>query len=139
MQPNAPISKIMTTDVQSVQRGEPMSRVRQLLSENAFHHVPVLDGKKVVGMVSSQEIFRLSFDEGSTDVRTMDAWLDHQFTLEQVMSRDLDTLPTNARVRDAATMMANGQRHSVLVTNEAEELAGIVTSTDLIRYLHDLV
>jgi CBS domain-containing protein len=54
------------------------------------------------------------------------------------MTDDLLTLPESATVHDAALLLADGKRHSVLVLDGEGALAGIVTTTDLVRYLRDL-
>ena len=64
--------------------------------------------------------------------------LDHQFNLEDVMTTELVTLPDSATVHDAAEVLGRGGLHSVMVIDITGELAGIVTTTDLVRYLRDL-
>ena len=64
--------------------------------------------------------------------------LDHQFTIDDAMTAELLTLPESATVHDAAELLADSRRHSVLVLAADGSLAGIVTTTDLVRYLRDL-
>ena len=64
----------------------------------------------------------------------MDATLDHTVTLEEVMKKDPVSVSAHGSVRDAAEMLANGEFHAVPVV-DGKRLVGIVTSTDLIRYL----
>ena len=129
-----PVSRVMTKGVETVQVGQPMSAARKLLSDRPFHHLPVMDGEKPVGMVSNSDIMRLVFNAGNIDAREMDAFLDHTFTLEDAMTRDLVSVQQKDHVRDAAAALATGDRHAVLVL-DGEQLAGIVTSTDLIQFL----
>jgi CBS domain-containing protein len=68
----------------------------------------------------------------------MDAYLDHQFSVEGLMNRELRTLPRKASVADAANALSDGTIHAVPVVGDGDRLEGIVTSTDLIRYLRDL-
>jgi CBS domain-containing protein len=66
-----------------------------------------------------------------------EAMLDHQFSLRDVMQRRIQTLSTKATVKDAAGILRDGALHSVLVVDDNGDLAGIVTTTDLICYLLD--
>ena len=50
----------------------------------------------------------------------------------------LVTLPDTATVQDSAEVLGKGGIHSVLVLGPAGGLVGIVTTTDLVRYLRDL-
>jgi len=138
MKRNEPIKNVMSTAPQAVQRGEKLSKARQLLGGSGFHHLPVLDGTKVVGIITSNDMLRVSFDVDAVDERNLDAILDHQFSIDQVMQSEIVTLPNNSNVRDAAQILAKGDIHSVLVTDAEQQLEGIVTSTDMIRYLTDL-
>jgi CBS domain-containing membrane protein len=135
MKQNEPISKIMSSDLKTVQVGQKLSEARKLLTDEAFNHVPVLDGKKLVGMLSTNALMRLTFDAGNADVRSMDAVLDHQFTIEGVMKKDLITVKPTETVRHAAELLVKGSHQTLSVIGDDNTLAGLVTSTDLIRYL----
>ncbi len=50
------------------------------------------------------------------------------------MQKDPVTIAENATVKDAAEILAKGEFHSVPVVSGAK-LVGLVTSTDLIKYL----
>jgi len=135
MRHNDLITHLMTKDVKSVQLGQKISEVRKLLAENNFHHVPVLDGKKLVGVISSADILRMSFDAYGIDPRTMDAILDRQFTISQIMKDKVVLLTQKDTVRQAVDLLRKGDIHSLPVIDNEWSLVGIVTSTDLIRYL----
>jgi len=125
----------MVTDLTTIQVGQPLSEARRLLAEGNFHHLPVLDGKNLVGVLSSADMLRLSFDAFGTDDRTMDHVLDQQFQLKDVMTKTVSTLFHKETVRDAVDRLRDGTIHSLPVVDENRELVGMVTSTDLIRYL----
>jgi CBS domain-containing protein len=133
-----PITKVMTTEIVSVDVGQPLTEVYHALNRAKFEHIPVLDAELPVGMISSTDVLRLVYDIGSANDRMLTTMLDHQFNLEDVMSTELVTLPDSASVHDAAEVLAEGGMHSVIVLDVTGELAGIVTTTDLVRYLRDL-
>jgi len=138
MKRNVPITKVMTTELVSVDIGQPLTEVYHAFQRASFEHVPVLDGERPVGMISSTDVLRLVYDIDSADDRMLTTMLDHQFNIEDVMSSNLVTLPDSASVQDAAEVLAKGGLHSVLVLDATGAVAGIVTTTDLVRYLRDL-
>ena len=138
MKRQVPISEIMTTNIVSVDLGQQLTDVYHALNRAEFDHVPVLDGDRPVGIISSTDVLRLVYDIDSADDQMLTTMLDHQFNLEDVMSTELVTLPDSASVHDAAEMLAEGGMHSLLVIGPAGGLAGIVTTTDLVRFLRDL-
>lgn len=137
MKHHDPISKIMSRNVITAHHGDPISKVRSLVREHGVHHIPVVNGDQLVGIITWTDILRVSFgDAFGADERAVDATLDHTLSLEQVMKKDPVSLPETSTVREAAEILAQSDFHSLPVVNGGK-LVGIVTSTDLIKYLLD--
>jgi signal-transduction protein with cAMP-binding, CBS, and nucleotidyltransferase domain len=133
-----PITSIMTTEIISIDRDQPLSDAYHALQGAGYHHIPVLENDRPVGMLSSTDVLKLVYDvEGASD-KMLTSMLDHQFSIDDAMTTDLVTLTESATVHDAAELLADSRRHSVLVLAGDGSLAGIVTTTDLVRYLRDL-
>ena len=130
---------VMTADPTTVHLGRPISDVYVMLQEMPFHHVPVVDGNVPVGMISATDILKLVYDIEGHDEQMLRKFLDYQFTLEDAMSTDLIAVGTDESVRAVVDHLATGEAHSVLVTDPRGELAGIVTSTDLIQLLREML
>ena len=137
MKRNEPISKIMSTDVQTINTTQKVSDARKIMADGGFHHLPVVSGKKLVGLITASDILGISVEGVGSDQRSMDAYIDHQFSVEGVMKKDLRTIGEGGTIRQAADLLADGDLHALPVI-DGENLVGIVTSTDLIRYLRDL-
>ena len=90
-------------------------------------------------MISATDILKLVYDIDGSDDRLLRTFLDHQFTLEDAMTTKLVTAQLGDDLRTVVDHMASGVIHSVMVLNDDGELAGIVTSTDLIRHLGQLL
>ena len=135
MKHNQPVTKIMSRNLITVHHGEPISKVRQLIREHGVHHIPVVNGDQLVGLISNADVLRVSFGEAfNADERTVDATLDHTMTLEQLMTKDVTTLSEQSTIREAAEHLAQGKFHSLPVVNGGK-VVGLVTTTDLIRYM----
>lgn len=134
MRRNEKISTIMTADPATVQVGQPMSDVSRLMQEGGFHHVPVLEGKRLVGIVSSTDILRVSYQYG-TDARQTSTVLDHTVALEDLMQKSPTTLSAGSTIRDAVTVLSEGAFNSLPVVDGDSNLVGIVTTTDVLRYM----
>lgn len=135
MKKNESVKKVMTANPETVHLGMKLSLVREIMENAPFHHLPVVDGDKLVGMLSSTDVLALGIMAGqNVDTRQLDAMLDHTLTIEDVMTKKLVTLSGGQTVRDAAEILAERSFHSLPVV-ENGKLVGIVTSSDLIRYL----
>ncbi len=133
------LTDVMTSDPEKVHLGQPLSDAYDLLESNRFHHLPVVDGSRPVGMISSTDILKLVYDVEGHDDRMLRTMLDHQFTLEDAMSTDLVTVRSGESVRKVADHMSSGAVHSVVVVDAEGELEGIVTSSDLIQVLAQML
>ncbi|MEY3174801.1 MAG: Hypoxic response protein 1 [Planctomycetota bacterium] len=135
MRRNDPVSHVMTKDVVTLDLNAPLSKARAMFEETGVHHLPVMHGSELAGVLAWSDFLRISFGEfGNQDSRSLDAVLDHTYRLTDVMQTAPVTLPISGTVRDAANLLSRGDFHSLPVV-DGRRLAGIVTSTDLIRYL----
>ena len=137
MKKNDSISKIMTTNIIAVHQGQKLSDVRHIIVDSNIHHVPVVDGKKLVGLISFTDLIKLNIVISGADERTIDSIVDQQFTIQDIMTTELTTVKNTNSVRQASKILAESNFHSLPVINEQEEIVGIVTMTDLIQYFND--
>ena len=137
MKRNESVSHIMSTELVTVHLGNKLSEVHTLLRARKIHHVPVVDGRRFIGLLTASDLLRLSWgDPYALDPREIDVLLDTQ-EIREVMQEDVKTILPGARIREAAQALADGSFHSLPVVDENGDLVWIVTSTDLIRYLLD--
>ncbi len=129
------ITNVMSSDVTTIQLGQPISEAYAIFKHASFHHLPVLDGDTPVGVLSSTDILRLAYDVDGTDDRALASLLDYQFNIQDAMTAEVSSLPDTASVKDAAAALSDGTIHSVIVLDSGGSLMGIVTTTDLVQYL----
>ncbi len=129
------VSQIASTALITIQIGQKLSEARKLMQVNQIHHVPVVQGKKLMGILSAVDLATLSLTSFGSDERANDALLDNQFSVEEVMSKNMVTIKPTAPIREAAEILAEGHFHSLPIVDKEGDLQGLVTSTDLIRYL----
>lgn len=134
MRRNERITTIMTAEPTTVQVGQALSEVSRLMHDGGFHHLPVLNGRTLAGIVSSTDLLRVSYEYG-TDARQTDTVLDHTVKLVELMQSDPVTVTETASVRDAVTVLSEGAFHSLPVVDADGSLVGIVTTTDVLRYM----
>lgn len=97
--------------------------------------MPVVNGNKILGMLSYTDLLRISFaDAVDDDEMDVDVTVYNMFTIEQVMTRNLVTISPDSSIKEVAEILAVKEFHALPVV-EDELLVGIVTTTDLIKYL----
>jgi len=127
------VAKIMTPNPITVNTTNKVSEVAQIFADKNIHHIPVVSGSDLIGMISKTDIDRVSFVTNLQDEKANTAIYD-SLQIEQVMTSQLDTVQEDDEIREAATLLAGGRYHAIPVM-EGKELKGIVTSTDVINYL----
>ena len=131
------IAEIMTPDVITVSPSTPMSEVRRILTRGSFHHLPVLDGDTPVGMISTNDMLRIMQKQTMASGQDRNDAIDRAATVAEVMQTDLITMRENDHVERAVDLLAEGERHSVLIVDGDEKLVGIVTNVDVLEWLFD--
>jgi CBS domain-containing protein len=99
-----------------------------------MHHLPVVSGERLVGIISTVDLLEYGFKPRDTHAN-LDDYLDEHFSIEQIMQSDVTTIASDSTIRDAAKALLTGTLHAVPVIDGDGNLVGIVTSTDLISYL----
>lgn len=137
MKKRTPISEIMTAHVITLNKSDDLETAERLFKSWKIRHIPVVNGKQIIGMLSYTDLLRISFadavDENEYDV---DTTVYNMFTIEQVMAKNLISVPSTATIKEVAELLAKKEFHALPVVDN-NELVGIVTTTDLINYLID--
>ena len=138
MKKNEPLTKVMSTGLQTIHDGEPVSKLRKMFESGGIHHVPVVSGENLIGIVSVNDFARISFGEyGNQSTTSLDQTLDHLYKVHDVMVTDCVTIEKSGTIREAARLLGSHSFHALPVV-DGNKLVGIVTSTDLIRYLAEV-
>jgi len=133
MKKRTPVSKIMTPDVISINLTNQVKDAVAIFNDNNIHHLPVVSGDKLIGMISKSDIERISYVNDITNEKAQTAVYD-MLSVEQVMTKQLETVKSDDQIRDAAQLLAKGNFHALPVVNEGK-LSGIVTTTDVLNYM----
>lgn len=137
MKNETPISEIMTRDVVTLSQRDSLEYAEQLFKTNRIRHIPVVEGKKLLGMMSYTDLLRISFaDSIDEDEGVVDAVVYNLFTIDQVMIKKVVSVLPTTTIKDVGKLLVTRQFHAVPVVEE-DRLVGIVTTTDLINYLLD--
>ena len=134
---DTPIVQIIERDPVSLNIDRKVSEAMRLLSSGRFHHLPIVSGGELAGLVSTTDVLELKFVAGAGEGSEWLDFVDAHYQLEDIMTRDVITVSDRATVADAAKQLSAGGFHSLPVVDGANALAGIVTTTDLIGHMLD--
>lgn len=135
MKKREPISKIMTADVVTVNKTHTLKDVDKILEQEHIRHIPVVSGDEVIGMISRTDLQKISF-VNSFDGDGLTTAMYDALSIEQVMTKDLTTVNAGDTIHDVTVTLSENEFHALPVLDRGK-LAGIVTTTDLLKYLAD--
>jgi len=136
MKGNTAISEIMSTDIVSVNPDDTIEIVRGKIADNQIHHIPVVEGNKVVGMISLSDIHKM--EHHFTQFNNPEAEASNTQLFSTMLAKEIMTTPVvkvieSQTVRSAVDIFLNNKFHALPVVNQADELVGMVTTFDIIR------
>lgn len=123
---NEPVSTIMSTELITVSPHDKLGKVLELLSNHRIHHVPVVRGTRLEGLLTTYDLFKLNMKHAEMD----------QVEVQDVMTRSLATLESTAKVGTAAEIFLENLFHALPVVEDGE-LVGIVTTFDVLKYSYN--
>lgn len=137
MKSNVPVSQIMTRNILRLSLSDNLSTAESLMKKNHIRHLPVVENEKIVGMVSLNDLLRISFaDAVDADGEEVETSVYDMFTIEQVMTRKVEWISSRTTVAEAAALFLEYEFHALPVVDE-DCLTGIVTTTDVIKFFLD--
>lgn len=128
------IKDIMSTPVYVVSPEETVARARNLMLRHKIGRLVIIENNKPIGIVTKKDITRrLSQAEPQWRRRPIDA-----IPVRKVMTESLITIFPDATPRQLAELMSENNIGGLPVVNNKDEVIGIVTKWDLIKYFSDL-
>lgn len=133
------VSELMTRDVVSLDETATIGEAIAVLVEHGFRHLPIVRGRRPIAMVSDRDLrpvegmITSSLAGGGPGVAAYDAPVTSLVHAEPIV------LAASATVREAVDTMLDAHVSSVMIVDERGELAGIVSTVDVLRAARDLL
>jgi acetoin utilization protein AcuB len=129
------VERRMRRKVISIQKGESLERAQTLMAINGIRHLPVLDGRRLVGVLADGDIRALMIPQRacSASPRQREVfYLPAGLRVEDAMTPDPVVVPAGADMEEAARLLITGRIGCLPVVDDGR-LAGIITETDILR------
>ncbi len=86
MKSNVPVSKIMSRHLVKLHLNDDLTKAESLFKHHKIRHIPVVNGNKILGILSYTDLLRISFaDAIDDDEEVIDTTVYNMFSVEQVM------------------------------------------------------
>lgn len=134
MQEEVLVSEIMSKNPITISSSESLYEVEKQLNQHSIRHLPVVEGDKLIGVISRSDLLRISITDLNDDEDGVESVLFDNYTIPQVMTKVPVFIDISSTVKEAAQLLTRQSFHSLPVLDNGK-LVGIITTTDLIRYL----
>ncbi len=119
--------QIMTSPVVTAFMDQNIEVTWKLFSECGFHHLPLVDkNNRLCGIVSDRDLLRYAANHG----RAIGA-----IPISQLMTKRVVSTEEDAEIRTIAEVMCGQSIGAVPVVDEALQVTGIVSRSDILRTL----
>ena len=134
MKNNVPVSQVMTKNILRLNFTDDLATAEKIFKKNHIRHLPVVDKGSIVGMISSNDLLRISFaDAVGPDGQEIESSVYDMFSIEQIMTSKVISIPSSTSLEDTARLFLKHEFHALPVVDN-DKLVGIVTTTDVIRF-----
>ena len=129
------IEAIMSTNLITVAPSATLAEARTLMQENRIHHIPVVEGEQLVGLITLTNVLAATDSFLRDDNTRIHA---NDIGIKDAMVNDVATVDVNASLRHAALFL---ERHKIgcLPVLDDGKLVGIITDTDFVAVAINLL
>jgi len=129
-----PVSNIMTNHVYSINQRARLQDAITIFKKHRIHHLPVTKNDVIVGMLSSTDIDRLTFGDLFDNEENIDETMLNMLSIAQIMTTNVVTIEIGTPIKHVAELFAKNGYHALPIV-KGSNLQGIVTTTDVIKYM----
>lgn len=120
---NEEVRRIMTTDPITVSPNDSIQEISEMMVTKRFQQVPVTEDGKLVGMVTSYDLWR-NLRENNDETKQV----------KDVMTTNVVRITPKDKLGTAAELFMDRRFKTLPVVNLENKLKGVITAFDVIRH-----
>lgn len=117
------VGRRMNSQIVTVGADVPVSAARQLMETHRIRHLPVVEGRQLIGIVTDRDL-RVAEARRQDDVELLVA---------DVMTQNVIAVGPDTMVDQAAMLMVDSKIGCLPVLNADDEIVGIITDSDILN------
>ena len=132
------VKQRMTTNPFTVTPDQSIPDALSVMTERGVRHLPVVEGRRVVGVISRNDIAAASPSKATTLSAQEATYLISKLKVGRVMSTPPVVISPDALLEEAAVILRDGKIEMLPVV-EGDELIGVITESDILDSFIDLL
>ena len=131
------VDSIMTRRVVTVEMDDTLLIIRGIFKHLTFHHLLVVENRKLVGVISDRDLLRALSPFLGTHSETMHDRDTLDRKAHQIMSRNPVVVFPETEIKAAANLLFERNISCLPVVSHEGAVVGIVTRQDILKYYID--
>ena len=132
------VKQRMTTNPFTVTPDHSIPDALSVMTERGVRHLPVVEGRRVVGVISRNDIAAASPSKATTLSAQEATYLISKLRVAKVMSRPAVVISPDALLEEAATVLRDGKIEMLPVVADGA-LVGVITESDILDAFIDIL
>ena len=132
------VSEYMTAKVVTVAPDTGIREAFFLMKEHSIRHLPVLEDKQLIGVISDRELRRPNWVDEAHDIAHI-YYLDDNMSVSDVMIKNVIVLHTYDTLRKAVKLLLEHNIGAAPVLDKTADVVGMLSAVDLMRALEDMI
>jgi len=130
------VGRRMTKDPKTVSPDDTLGRAADMMRESRINHLPVVEGGRLVGILSDTDLRNASLASGP--LPAPEGTMDRDRRVREVMKTEVWSLTPEDSVEDALLIITR-KRFGALPVLSGDKLVGIITKIDLLNAVIDVL
>jgi acetoin utilization protein AcuB len=130
---NIKLQEIMTKSVVSVGETDSLKTIREIFSHAHFHHLLVIDGDRLLGVISDRDLLRAMSPRIDTPEETLEDTATLDKTAFEIMTQNPIVLAYDATIGDAVEVFNRNRISCIPIVDHSRKPVGIISWRDIIR------
>ena len=131
------VREIMMGSPVTLKPDETLDLANDVISLGRIRHIPIMEDGRLVGLLSERDMMGAATTTIFGLKRKSKSALLKSVLIKDVMKKKVVTVKPDTPIKDAAHLMKEKKIGCVPVVNEGS-LVGLVTTTDILRYVENL-
>ncbi|MBI3404821.1 MAG: CBS domain-containing protein [Acidobacteria bacterium] len=133
------VREYMTSPAASIGRDARLLDAALTMRRSGFRHLPIVDGERLVGIITDRDIQRFAPSLlGNVSQEEYNAIFE-ETPLEKVMTKNPISVSADTTPMGEAAAILHDKKLGCVPVVDGEKLIGIITVTDMLRLLHNLL
>jgi CBS domain-containing membrane protein len=133
------VADLMSAPPITVDRTDSLAFAEELMNVESIHHLAVVDGDVMVGVISHRDVLAASISTLSNPSEEDELELKRRTEVARVMHGTVEAVTPATSLVSAAELLLTHRVGCLPVVDERHRIVGMLTNTDFVRFSRDLL